>query len=93
MMAVVCVQFLARQVTVLCVCACMMAVVCVQRLYYPRLCRELSPDSRKKRGLGLSPEEEKLLAPQVPVHCVCACMMAVVCAQLLALGDCTQCRS
>ena len=43
--------------------------------------RGLSPDSRKKRGLELSPEEEKLLTRQVTEHCVCACVMAFVCAQ------------
>jgi len=38
----------------------------------------LSPDSRKARGLELSPELEKLLARQVTEHCVCACMMAFI---------------
>jgi len=67
--------------------------------------RGLSPDSRKKRGLELSPEEEKLLARQVArqvtEHCVCHCVMVVVCAQrlyysrlsLAVQGHCTQCRS
>jgi len=41
----------------------------------------LSPDSRKDRGLELSPELEKLLAWQVTEHCVCAGMMTFVCAQ------------
>ena len=41
----------------------------------------LSPDSRKDRGLELSPELDKLLARQVTEHGVCACMMAFVCAR------------
>ena len=45
--------------------------------------RGLSPDSRKERDLELSPEQEKLLARQVTVHCVRHCVMAVVCAQRL----------
>jgi len=36
-----------------------------------RACTGLSPDSRKERGLELSPEEEKVLAREVNVNCVC----------------------
>jgi len=40
----------------------------------------LSPDSRTVQGLHLTPREEKLVARQVNVPCVCTYVMAVVCA-------------
>ena len=38
----------------------------------------LSPDVRKSRGLELTPKEEKLLAGQVNMLCVCTPMMLIV---------------
>jgi len=45
----------------------------------------LSQDVRKARGLELTPEEEKLLARQVNMLCVCTQMMVIVyvCVKLL----------
>jgi len=49
----------------------------------------LSQDARKAQGLELTPGEEQLLARQVNVLCVCAQMMAIVCAWVQVLiGTC-----
>ena len=46
----------------------------------------LSSDSRKKRGLELSPEEEQFVARQVNVYCVCYWRDGIrVCAALVLL--------
>jgi len=61
----------------------------------------LSQDDRRAHGLDLTPEEAKLWARQVNVLCVCAQMMAIVCAWVQVLltiftaceGTLRQCRS
>ena len=45
----------------------------------------LSEDDRTAQGLELTPTEEQLLARQVNVLCVCAQVMAVVCAWVQVL--------
>jgi len=49
-------------------------------LFKRKVGKRLSHDARKRQGLDLIPREEKLVARQVNVPCVCTYVMTVVCA-------------